>query len=78
MIDVSDLVVLVPDGYGLAVCGAADLLARLDDGAEFADAVNNAAIDTIGLGDPEAMVEAFAAVAALNATGDAAAYWQVR
>jgi hypothetical protein len=64
--------------YALPGGLAADLLARLDDGAEFADAVNNAAIDTIGLGDPEAMVEAFAAVAALNATGDAAAYWQVR
>lgn len=72
----SEIVVLVPDGLSLAVCGAADLLARLDDGETPADAVTNSAIDWIPLGTREQMVGAFEAVAALNVTGDAGAYWE--
>lgn len=74
-INPSEVFVLIPDRYGYSVVAIGDLEARLTDDdldEDLEEAIGNAAIDSCSAGG---VLEKLAKIQALNATGDADAYW---
>lgn len=73
--DLSEIHVLVPDEvHGVTVCPLDQLLLHLDDSDTIDDLTMNAGIDS----DPleKCLPQLIKRVRDLNATGDAAAYWE--
>lgn len=71
-IDATQVFVIAPQGrFGWAVVSVGDLIDRLDAGDSLADAIDNAAIDSINPDDSNHRER----LRQLTETGDADAYW---
>ena len=75
-VDLSKVIVLVPDRFGVTVCDLATLVNRLDETETLTEALTNGGFDT-AWGDADVMWTV-QKVRKLNADGDVDAYWEAK